>query len=117
MPDEQQDELSSITSEKIHARVDSVWLDVKRIVKELSELRSDIRVIKTTCIARGETCAAHVGELAQAIRGDGGEAAGLGARVSIIEKRNPSKDKVAWFIIGCLSSGIVSLFTALIATH
>lgn len=101
----------------LHQRIDNLTKKTedfnKEVVKRLSELHTDVRVIRETCKYRGATCAVHVEELDQMMRGNGGP--GVLTRLTTVEQKGHSKEKYAYLVIGALLSGLLSLTITLVS--
>jgi len=69
--------------------------------EKLGELHVDVVVIKSQVT--------EIDSLDKAIRGNGDKKGGLVARVGQLETDRRGKEKLAYLVIACLTSGIVSL--------
>lgn len=105
--------------QRLHDRVDSVLNKVEKsnqtITERLSDLHADVKVIKETSELREEACKKHNDKtemLDVSIRGNGKK--GVLTRLNEVEKRSNTKDKIAYIVIGALTSGVFALVIALI---
>ena len=85
------------------------------VARRLTELHTDVKVIKEGSKRRDLACTAHhlhTDKLDISLRGNGKE--GILVRLNAMEQRGSGKERFAYTIIGALISGMLALGIALI---
>lgn len=99
---------------RLHDRIDEVLEKFeesnKVMANKLTELHTDVKVIKEAGKQRDLACTAHnrrTDKLDVSIRGNGKE--GVLVRLNAVEQRGLGKERFAYLIIGALVSGLFAL--------
>ena len=106
------DDISKNFNDKIGEASKKFEENSRRIIDVVSEVASDVKVIKSTCKVRGETCAKQVFDLDQSIRGNGSK--GVLARMGSLEESDKWKSKLIFAAIGCILTIISSIAVFLV---
>lgn len=105
--------------QRLHERIDEVFekfeKSSKAVADKLTELHTDVKVIKEASKRRDASCVAHnerTDKLDVSLRGNGKD--GALARLTVVEQRGSGKEKFAYLVIGALTSGLFALGIALV---
>jgi len=107
--------MSDEETTRIEKRVDKMDEKIESAIQLMRDIYTDVKIIKNTCETRGLTCSDHFVNIEKKVLRietdiDGGtKTDGMKVRVSKLESKDSSKEKLLFLVIGALGSGFFAL--------